>query len=130
MMMTETDLWQAVLFVHVLAVAFFVGGQLFIAAAVVPVERLNPDPDRLRATVRRFGVGSVVALAALLLTGIALASHYDLWSSETLRLKLIVVGLVIILALGHLRWPRARSVQAAILLGSLVAVWLGIELAH
>jgi uncharacterized membrane protein len=128
--MTEADLWQAVLFVHVLAVAFFVGGQLFIATAVVPVERLNPDPNRLRATVRRFGVGSVVALAALLVTGIALASHYDLWGSETLRLKLIAVGLVIVLALGHLRWPRAHALQAGILIGSLVAVWLGIELAQ
>jgi uncharacterized membrane protein len=128
--MTETDLWQAVLFVHILAMAFFVGGQLFVAAAVVPVERLNPDPNRLRATVRRFGLGSLVALAALLASGVALASHYDLWGSETLRLKLAVVGLVIVLAVGHLRWPRAHALQAAILIGSLVAVWLGIELAH
>ena len=44
-----TNLWQGVSYVHLLAMAFFVGGQLLVAVAVVPVERRNPDPDRLRA---------------------------------------------------------------------------------
>jgi uncharacterized membrane protein len=49
------DLWQAVRWLHVLAMAFFVGGQLLLAIAVVPVERSAPDRDRLRAIARRFG---------------------------------------------------------------------------
>lgn len=49
--------WQAVLYVHLLAMAFFLGGQLVIGLALVPVERTNPDKERLRAVARRFGIG-------------------------------------------------------------------------
>jgi hypothetical protein len=37
--MSDPELWRAVLYVHLLAMAFFLGGQLFIAVAVVPIER-------------------------------------------------------------------------------------------
>jgi uncharacterized membrane protein len=47
--------WVAVRWLHLLAMAFFVGGQLFLAAAVLPVERRAPDRTRLRAIARRFG---------------------------------------------------------------------------
>lgn len=123
------DLWQAVLYLHLLAMAFFVGGQLFIAVAVVPVERGNEDPERLRAIARRFGWGSLVALAVLLATGIAMASHFHLWDDGTLRLKLGLVALVAGLIAVHLRHPRAHSLQAAIFVLSLAIVWLGLELA-
>ncbi len=121
--------WQAVLYVHLLAMAFFLGGQLVVGLALVPVERRNPDPERLRAVARRFGVGSAVALAVLLVTGIALADHYSLWGSETLRIKLGLVAALIVLTLVHLRFPRAHVLQAAILLLTLVVVWLGLDLA-
>ena len=65
--------WQAVLYVHLLAMAFFLGGQLVVGLALVPVERKNPDPERLRAVARRFGIGSAVALGVLLATGIAIS---------------------------------------------------------
>jgi putative copper export protein len=79
--MSDPDLWQAVLYVHLIAMAFVLGGQLFIALAVVPVERASPDPLRLRLIARRFGFGSLVALGVLLATGAAMASHYGLWGS-------------------------------------------------
>jgi putative copper export protein len=53
-----TTFWQAVLYTHLLAMAFFLGGQLVVGLALVPVERRNPDPERLRAVARRFGIGS------------------------------------------------------------------------
>ncbi|MFN8113610.1 MAG: hypothetical protein U0R51_10470 [Solirubrobacterales bacterium] len=121
--------WQAVLYVHLLAMAFFLGGQLVIGVALVPVERTNPDKERLRAAARRFGIGSAVALVVLLATGIAMASHYSLWGSDTLRLKLTLVGALIVLTLIHLRYPRAHALQAAILLITLVVVWLGVDIA-
>jgi uncharacterized membrane protein len=124
-----TTAWQAVLYVHLLAMAFFLGGQLVIGLALVPVERTNPDKERLRAAARRFGIGSAVALAVLLATGIAMASHFSLWGSDTLRLKLTLVGALIVLTLVHLRYPRAHVLQAAILLLTLVVVWLGVDLA-
>jgi putative copper export protein len=120
--------WQAVLYLHLIAMAYFVGGQLLIAVALVPVERANPDPDRLRAVARRFGIGSVVALAVLLVTGVAMAEHLSLWSSGTLQLKLVLVGALIALTLVHLRVPRAHALQGAIFVLTLVVVWLGLDL--
>jgi putative copper export protein len=123
-------IWQLVLYLHLLAMAFFVGGQLMIAAAVVPVERANPDPDRMRGIARRFGYGSVAALAVLLATGIAMASHLNLWDSGTLQLKLGLVALVLILTGVHLRYPRAHALQGLIFLCTLAIVWLGVDLAN
>jgi uncharacterized membrane protein len=122
--------WQAVLYLHLLAMAFFVGGQLVFGLAVVPVLRADPDPERtrMRAVARRFGYGSLVALGVLLLSGWAMASHYDLWDSSTLQWKLALVALVIALTLVHLRKPKLHALQGAILLASLVIVWLGLKL--
>jgi uncharacterized membrane protein len=128
--MSDADLWQAVLYVHLLAMAFFVGGQLFIAVAVVPVERVSPDPLRLRLIARRFGIGSLVALGVLLASGAAMASHYELWSSTTLQLKLGLVAAVMLLTAVHLRYPRAHLLQVTILMATLAIVWLGLDLAH
>jgi uncharacterized membrane protein len=128
--MSDADLWQAVLYVHLLAMAFFVGGQLFIAVAVVPVESASPDPLRLRMIARRFGIASLVALGVLLASGAAMASHYELWSSGTLQLKLGLVAAVMVLTAIHLHYPRAHLLQAAIFAATLAIVWLGLDLAH
>jgi uncharacterized membrane protein len=58
--------WNLVVALHLLAMAFFVGGQLMLAVAVVPVERSAPDRERLRAIARRFGWRTLVALAVLI----------------------------------------------------------------
>ncbi|MGE5408551.1 MAG: hypothetical protein ACM3NV_08055 [Syntrophothermus sp.] len=120
--------WQAVLYVHLLAMAFFVGGQLVFGLAVVPILR-DADRQRMRAIARRFGYGSLGALGVLLATGWAMASHDDLFGDSTLQWKLGLVGLVIALTLLHLRWGRAHLLQAAILVTTLVIVWLGLDLA-
>jgi uncharacterized membrane protein len=125
---SEADFWQGVLYLHLLGMAFFVGGQLLIAVAVVPVERQNPDPERMRMIARRFGWGSLGAIVVLLATGAAMASHYDLWDSGTLQAKLSLVGVLLALTAVHLRYPRAHILQAAIFLITLVVVWLGLEL--
>lgn len=123
-----SSFWLAVLFVHVLSMAFFVGGQFVLAAAVVPVNRHRPDPDRMRAMARRFGIGSAVALLLLLASGIAMASHFKMWQSGTLHLKLAFVALVLILTAVHMRYPRLHALQGVILVASLVIVWLGLDL--
>ena len=120
--------WQAVLYLHLLAMAFFVGGQLVFGIAVVPILRGDPDRARMRAVARRFGYGSLIALGVLLVTGWAMASHFELWDSSTLQWKLALVALVIGLTLLHLRRPKMHALQAAILIASLVIVWLGLEL--
>lgn len=129
--MSEHDLWQGVLYLHLLAMAFFVGGQLVFGIAVAPVLRGDPDPERtrMRAVARRFGYASLVALGVLVATGWAMASHYHLFDSSTLQWKLGLVVLVIGLTLLHPRFPKLHVLQGAILLASLVIVWLGLELA-
>jgi uncharacterized membrane protein len=126
--MSGHDFWQAVLYIHLLAMAFFVGGQLVFGLAVVPVLRGDSDRERMRAIARRFGYGSLVALALLIVSGWAMASHYDLFGDSTLQWKLALVGAVIGLTIVHLRKPKLHALQAAILVVTLVIVWLGLEL--
>src|SRR3954466_164015 len=120
------DLWLAIRWLHVLAMAFFVGGQLFLAAVVVPVERRGPDRERLRAVARRFGYGTLAAIAVLLATGTAIASHYRLWGDSTLQVKLGLVALVAVLVVWHMRLPAQHVLEAAVFLMSLAIVWLGL----
>jgi uncharacterized membrane protein len=109
--------------------AFFVGGQLFLAVAVVPVERANPDRQRLRAIARRFGWGSLVALGVLA-SGGAVAFHDDRWGDATLQVKVGLVGVATVLVVWHLRRPHNHVIEGLILLDSLAIVALGVALAH
>jgi uncharacterized membrane protein len=114
---------------HLLAMAFFVGGQLMLAAVVVPVLR-GGDRDRLRAVARGFGVGTLIALAVLVATGAAMAGHFHDWGRGELHLKLALVGLVIVLIVAHLLRPAWRALDGAVFLVSLAIVYLGVDLAH
>jgi uncharacterized membrane protein len=118
--------WDAVVYLHLVAMAFFLGGQLLVAVSV-PV--LRRQPELLRAVARRFGWGSLAALAVLAATGAALASHEHLWESSTLQLKIGLVALLVVLALAHLRFARLAALQAAIFIVTLAVVWLGVRLA-
>lgn len=120
--------WLAVLFLHLLAMAFFVGGQIILSAVVVPVHRRGGDPQRMRAIARRFGFGSLIALTVLFATGAAMAGKFGLWDSGTLQLKLGLVLTVIVLTFVHMRYPRAHALNALILLLTLAIVWLGLDL--
>lgn len=123
-----STVWLGVLYLHLVAMAFFVGGQIMLAATIVPVERRSPDAERMGAIARRFGYGSALALAVLLATGIAMASRYDLWQVGTLQLELALVGAVIALTFVHMRFPRAHALSAAIFVLTLAIVWLGVDL--
>jgi uncharacterized membrane protein len=117
------------LYLHLLAMAYFVGGQLFLVAAVVPALRGAEDRQPVRAIARRFGQGSLVALAVLVVTGSAMASEDDLWGSSTLHVKLALVLLAIALVLVHARRPQQHAYEGAIFVVSLVIVALGLSLA-
>ena len=123
-------IWTLVRALHLVAMAFFVGGQLMLGAVLVPVERHAPDRERLGAIARRFGAGSLVALVFLAATGAAMAGHYGDWGAGVLHAKLALVGSAVALVLLHMRRPGWHVLEAGILLLSLAIVWLGIELAH
>jgi uncharacterized membrane protein len=112
-------------YLHLLAMAVFVGGQLVLAVAVVPGLR-GRDREGLRAVARRFGWASLGALVVLAATGAAMAD----WDRGLLHVKLALVALVVALIMWHLRAGTAHWLQAAIFVVSLVIVWLGVSLAH
>ena len=122
--------WTAIHWLHLIAMAFFVGGQLFLAAVVVPALRGAETRPALRTVARRFGAGTLVAIGVLLATGIAMASHYQLWGEATLHVKLTLVAVVAGLVLAHMRRPDLHALEGMIFLGSLAIVWLGLALAH
>src|SRR3954470_24041327 len=113
------EVWVLVRVLHLLAMAFFVGGQLLLAAAVVPVERRAPDRELLRAIARRFGWGTLIAVGVLLATGAALATHFRQWGNGTLHVKLALVAAVGALIAWHMRRPELRALDGAIFLASL-----------
>jgi uncharacterized membrane protein len=122
--------WTLVHWLHLVAMAFFVGGQLFLAAVVVPSLRGAETRPALRTIARRFGAGTLVAIGVLIATGAAMASHYELWDDGTLHLKLALVALVGVLVAWHARRPQLHALEGLIFLASLAIVWLGIALAH
>ena len=123
------DGWDVVLWIHLLAMATFVGGQLFLGIAVVPVFRAQggsdgPAREWLVPIARRYGWASIGALAILLLTGSAMASHLDLWSDTAMQLKLGLVTLAIVLVSLHVFAAHGTNhlLQGLILLDSLAIV--------
>jgi uncharacterized membrane protein len=126
------DGWTIIRFLHVLAMAFFVGGQLVLAAAVVPAVRRagGAAEAAMRPVARRFGIGSAIALAVLIATGAALAGHYHRWGEGTLHLKLGLLGLVFLLLVGHIVIPKRAALAAAVGGVSVIIALLGVELAH
>ncbi len=122
--------WFVVRWLHLLAMAFFVGGQMMLAAVVVPAARHPADREALRAIARRFGQGTLVALAVLFATGTALAFHLHLWGNPTFHIKLALVLIVCALLVWHIRRPNWHVLEAAVFLLSLAIVWIGLYLAN
>jgi putative copper export protein len=124
------DEWTVIRFLHVVALVFFVGGQLVLAVAVVPVMRGRGDTSAMRAVARRFGIASVAALAVLIATGVAMAGHLARWQDPTLQAKVGLLVLVGVLLGLHVVTPYTRAVSLGVLASSIVIVWLGIRLSH
>jgi uncharacterized membrane protein len=123
------DVLEWVLWLHLIAMAFFVGGQLMLGAVVVAVLGGAEDRGPLRAAARRFGIGTLIAIGVLVITGVAMASHFHRWSESTLQVKLGLVVVVAVLIHAHMRRPELHVLDAATFLVSLAIVWLGIVVA-
>lgn len=123
------DAWTVIRFLHLLAIAFFVGGQLMLVTVVTPSLR-GQDPQLMREAAKRFGIGSAVALLVIIATGAAMASHFHRWSDTTLHWKIGLLVLVFVLTGLHTRTPYTRALSLVVLGLSLVIFFLGVELAH
>ena len=120
----------ALRYLHLLAMAFFVGGQLMLVVAALPALRGEATRPQLGAIARRFGWGTLAAIAVLVATGIPLASEFGQWDDAMLHVKLALVATVAGLTIWHIRRPHLHSLEAAVFVGSLAIVWLGVSLAH
>ncbi|MFB4289936.1 hypothetical protein ACBI99_20005 [Nonomuraea sp. ATR24] len=127
--------WAVVRFLHVLAAALWVGGQLTVSLVVLPLARRQLD-DRLRAQMltavgRRFGViTAAVFLPVQLATGVAIAWHKGVtWDSlaepgygRILAAKLLLFCAVMVAAALH-GWASAagrRALARALAISSLI----------
>ena len=119
------DFW---LFLHLVAMAFFVGGQLMLAAVVVPVVRGGSNPDAMKAVAQRFGIGSAVAIAVLIVSGVAMASHYNLWSAPEFHIKMALFLAVLVALALHIRFSGSHVLMAITFVLTLGVVWTGIAL--
>lgn len=121
--------WDVVLWIHLLAMALFLGGQLFMGLAIVPVYiaqggKEGAAHDWMQPIARRFGWASLGALVVALITGSMMASHLDLWSETALNVKLTLVAVAVVLTCLHVFVVHGsnRLLQALILLDSLAIV--------
>ena len=118
--------WAApVLWLHLLAAMFWVGGQLFLVLVVLPVLRQQTaEVERVRIaalTGRRFGALSVVALGVLVVTGpLNAIDHGVSWPilrdtewGHVLIAKVGLVGIMLVLSAIHGAYFGRRLEQLA-----------------
>jgi putative copper export protein len=109
------------LFLHVLAATVWVGGQI-VLAGVVPVARRFGGVETARPVARRFQLIAWPAFGILVVTGIwnlfavKIGDQSDTYRT-TLFVKLLLVGLSGIGALGHIFLARRRPALGGILAG-------------
>lgn len=119
------------IFLHVVAMAFFLGGQLMLAFTVVPVMRAEPaQPERIKAIAQRFGVGSLIALGVLLVTGMMMASHFALWDYGPFQVKMTLVIATIVAVLLHTMRGNNHVLMGITFVLTLATVYAGVNLTH
>lgn len=156
------DLWTLVRFAHLLAVAAWLGGMLFLGLVVIPSVRAHGGVRASRALVttvgRRFGMLGGLAWTVILVSGGGLMHQRGLRFgdlTDTEYGRRVLIKLVLLLAIGvavvfHsvVQGPRIRRAEeagdeaaraqwrkvgavldAAMLLATLAALWLGASLA-
>ena len=124
------------IFLHLMAVAVWVGGQIVLAGLVPNVRRAAPEA--LTPIARGFARVAWPAMGLIVFTGAwGLASqNVAERSSEymaTFGLKMLVVAVAVLATIIHSqgRSTAAKAIGGALgLLGSLAAAWCGILLAH
>ena len=129
--------WDTIrLFLHVLAAAIWVGGQLVLAVLVPVLRRFGADAPGVVA--RRFNQVAWTAFGVLIVTGIwnIVAVRSQISSSASYRTTLIVKLAVVVIsgiaAALHVRsrTARSRAIFGALTgLSALAALFLGVLLA-
>lgn len=128
---------HTLLFIHLVAMAFWLGGQLFLAIVAVPALRGHEEDQRralFQSIGKWYGMLSIPALILLIITGGMMMSklHLDTGSSTALQhkmeaLSVVLVGTVVHTIAGAKRKRRlARVASMTTLIATLVVVWFAI----
>ena len=124
------------LFLHVLAAAVWVGGQITVAGLLPVVRRLGPDAPRQVA--RAFSRVAWPALFLAVVTGVWNVFEVDMGSAETSYSVTLGIKVLLVVAVGLSAWVHGVTTNRKLLgatgalgaLGSLVVLFFGILLAH
>jgi putative copper export protein len=130
----DFDLDSFRIFLHLLAVSVWVGGQIVLAALVPILRGLSPEAPRLAAN--RFGQVAWPFFTLAVVTGIWNLAEVDIADrstaySVTLAVKLLVVTVAGVAAAWHSNTssPAVRGITGATgLIGSVVALAFGVML--
>src|SRR4051812_39286583 len=106
------------LFLHVAAAIFWMGGMAFMVLALRPaLHELAPPPQRLPlivAVLRRFFVVVIVSIVVLLLTGIAMLLDVGMRNAPPGFHAMAGLGLLMMLVFGHVFFVPWRRLQRAV----------------
>ncbi|MFA6262547.1 MAG: CopD family protein [Bacteroidia bacterium] len=126
----------ALLTLHLLAAAFWVGGMATMLFAVRPavIATLQAPPQRLAllaAVLQRFFAGVTVAVVLLLASGVGLVLLGGGFAVQPARVHLmLLLGLVMMALFGHIRvvlFPRLRGPAAAVAMNG-IRRWVSVNL--
>jgi len=117
-------------FLHVVAMAFFVGGQIMLAFNVVPALREGGNPELIKGVAQRFGIGSLIALGVLVLTGMLMGSHFGMWDYGPFQVKMGLVVLTIVSVMVHMTRGDSHALMGITFLLTLATVYAGVNLTH
>lgn len=144
-------MWAFVLFVHLLCVCVWIGGQVLLVAAVPAIRGTAGDGARpvIAAIARRFGALGGAALLGIIVTGFAQASHAGVsfgfggsaYDRQVTEKVVLVVAMIVLTGVHGLLGRRvntgddsarrlSRAASLATLVLGLVALWIAADLSH
>jgi len=130
-----TLVWTLIVFLHILAATFWVGGQLMLVIVIMPLLRRTAHPEivgemakrsgRRFAKVANFGLFPILVTTGILLAwhdGVRLRNLNSTSFGHALETKVILVAVVLALAAGHGVAARRFSRRGARTLALVTAV--------
>ena len=109
---------QLILFFHLAAAIFWMGGMAFMVMALRPAlaQQLGPSQrlPLIVAVLKRFFVVVIVSIVVLLLTGAAMLAETGMAKAPPGWHAMLGLGLVMMLVFGHLYFSPYRKLTAAV----------------
>lgn len=127
------------LFIHLLAVTYWVGGQLFLGFVLVPALR-DEDPARRRELTRQVGIRfmnlSIPALVVIVATGVEMARRIGQLDDPTsaFNAKMACVAAAVLATAWHIVAARREQLRASAVargigfVASVAAVWFAVHI--